>query len=47
MTHIDLPILPGALAKALAEYAASRGERLVVERIAGCTVYRFVPVGAP
>lgn len=45
MTHIELPALPGHLAKALAEYAASRGERLVIERHAGAVIYRFIKVG--
>ena len=46
MTHIESDKLPGAFIKALAEWAASRGERLVVERDGRSTLYRFVKVGA-
>lgn len=47
MTHVELPALPGSMVKALAEYAASIGKRLVVEKHGNSTIYRMVQVGAP
>lgn len=47
MTHVELPALPGPVLKVLAEWAAARGQILIVERDDRGFFYRFVKVGQP
>ena len=46
MTHIDLPKLPGPVLKALIEYAASNGKKIVAELHQDRTFYRLLPIGS-